>query len=79
MGDDTFYIPRPRENPLPVAFRLVESGDRRLVFENPDHDFPTRIAYELRDDGSLLVWIAGPGDAGSERRIDFEFTPASRP
>lgn len=79
MGDAIFYIPRPRENPLPVAFRLVEKSERRLIFENPEHDFPTRIGYELGDDGALLAWIAGPGDDGDERRIDFRYAPVTAP
>jgi hypothetical protein len=29
----------------PVAFHLVESGPMRVVFSNPTHNFPQRIAY----------------------------------
>lgn len=75
MGGEWFYLPRPRENPLPVAFRLVESGPRRLVFENREHDFPQRIGYELGEDGTLLAWIEGPAD-GEPRRVDFRYRRA---
>jgi hypothetical protein len=37
----------------PVQFQYVESGASAIVFENPDHDFPQRIAY--RRSGDLLT------------------------
>ena len=47
----TFYLASPGGKP-PVQFRLVESGDRRVVFENAEHDFPQRILYWI--DGEQL-------------------------
>lgn len=29
----------------PIPFTLVKSGDSEVVFENPAHDYPQRIAY----------------------------------
>jgi hypothetical protein len=44
------------------AFPLVETGKRKAVFENPAHDYPTRIEY--RREGNLLsATISGPGGA----------------
>lgn len=37
--------PRGREPATP--FRLIERAPDRLVFENPHHNFPRRIVYEL--------------------------------
>ena len=37
----------------PVEFRLRELRERRVVFENPAHDFPQRIIYRM--DGEWLV------------------------
>jgi Domain of unknown function (DUF6265) len=42
-----------------TLFRLKELADRRVVFENPDHDFPQRILYWLEPDGRLGVRIEG--------------------
>lgn len=52
----------------PVAFALVRASRNELVFENPSHDFPTRIAYR-RDGNVLTATISGPGvkDAQSWR------------
>ena len=34
----------------PVAFAAKEASGTRVVFENPDHDFPQRILYEREGD-----------------------------
>ena len=76
MGGDLFYIPKPAENPYPVAFKLTEISAEQVVFENPKHDFPTRIGYARQADATLTVWIEGPGDGDEPRRIEFHFKRA---
>jgi len=72
MGGEIFYIPRPAENPYPVAFRMTLIENGTVVFENPDHDFPQQIIYAWSDDDTLNVSIQGPDDKpGKTRRIDF--------
>jgi hypothetical protein len=44
------------------AFPLVASGAREATFENPAHDYPTRIEYR-RSGNSLVAKISGPGGA----------------
>jgi len=74
MGGELFYISKVEENRYPVAFRLTELGERSATFENPTHDFPQRIRYELREDGTLYAAIEGPGEPGGPpRRIEFRF------
>jgi hypothetical protein len=51
----------PRGRPA-VSFRLVSSGPNEVAFENPKHDYPTRIAYR-REGGVLTATISGPGGA----------------
>ncbi len=48
-----------------VAFRAVETGPTRVVFENPAHDFPTRVGYSRRGD-TLTGTISGPGGANAQ-------------
>jgi hypothetical protein len=45
-----------------VAFPAVETGSAKVVFENPAHDFPVRIAYSRAGD-ILTATISGPGGA----------------
>jgi hypothetical protein len=51
----------------PVAFRLVRSGVREAVFENPDHDFPKRVIYR-REGDRLTGRIEGDGGRSMEWR-----------
>lgn len=44
----------------PVAFPLVEQGPNLVAFENPKHDYPTRISYR-RDGNTLIATTSGPG------------------
>lgn len=50
----------------PIAFRetsrldLPEKGVHEIAFENPAHDYPTRIVYR-REGGILSGSISGPG------------------
>jgi hypothetical protein len=72
MGSDVFYVAKPGENPLPVAFKLTSADATRVVFENPAHDFPTKITYTRLPADSLVVVIEGPMD-GVTRQIPFRF------
>ena len=65
------YISRPSANKEDTAFRLIRSGHRELVFENPAHDFPQRIIYKL--DGDRLNARIEATRAGTTRGIDFPY------
>ena len=46
------------------AFPLVASGKHQVTFENPAHDYPTRIIYQ-REGNVLNATISGPGGTKS--------------
>ncbi len=54
-----------------TEFVLTELTANRAVFENPRHDYPKRIAYELSADGALSATI-GQTKGGTPRRFDFK-------
>jgi len=58
------YLASPGGRP-PVSFCAVETGDRRVVFENLAHDFPQRILYWLDETGALHARVEGPGEGGT--------------
>ncbi|MGE0143110.1 MAG: DUF6265 family protein [Planctomycetota bacterium] len=64
------YIAQPNGAP-PTTFTLTELSDTRAVFENPRHDFPQRIIYELSAEGGLSASI-GYGKGGRPRRFEFK-------
>ena len=64
------YIAQPGGRP-PTEFVLTELGKTRAVFENPRHDSPQRIVYELSAEGGLSASI-GFMKGGSPRRFEFK-------
>jgi len=46
-------------NGLPTSFQMTESTDSLLVFENPKHNYPQKIRYQLNIDKSVLTIISG--------------------
>lgn len=75
-GDDIFYIAAVKHNPGPVSFKLVEFSENKAVFENPGHDFPNRIIYELRNGDSLYARIEGKNKNGEIVTGEFFYTRA---
>lgn len=57
--DDIYYIPTVKENAGPVPFKMTKLEGRFVQFENPEHDFPTKITYEAQGDSVLMAVISG--------------------
>lgn len=74
-GGNFYYIPTvPGQNSgEAVAFKIVSQTSTSFVAENPQHDFPQRIVYQLTDAQHLLAYIEGM-DNGKQHRYDFYFT-----
>ena len=64
IDGELFYLAKVAENPLPTAFRLTELSGKRAVFENPDHDFPTRLEYTRGDGDAVSVRVSGADGVG---------------
>jgi hypothetical protein len=69
------YVAKP-SGQSETVFSLVDLGEKHVVFENPEHDFPQRVLYRLEEDGNLRARIEGPSKEGI-RGIDFPMKPVS--
>ncbi len=67
-----YYVADVAHNQGPVYFRLATFENGKSVFENPVHDFPTRIIYWPIGDDSLYARIEGMRE-GKETGINFFF------
>ncbi len=69
-----FYMPnvRGQNNGEAITFKLVSTTNDTYIFDNPAHDFPQRIIYELPKNDKLHAWIEGM-DKGSYRKSDYYF------
>jgi hypothetical protein len=69
------YVAKP-SGQAEAVFTAVRVTEREAIFENPTHDFPTRIAYRLQADGSLLAVVDGRVN-GQPRALEFAYRAAS--
>jgi hypothetical protein len=61
------YVADVPQNQQPVYFKFTEITESGFVCENPDHDFPKKISYQL-EGIKLKAQISGNGKA-----IDYWF------
>lgn len=66
-GAEIFYVADVPQNKEPVLFKATSVTNSSVVFENPRHDFPKKIAYEF-DGQKLKATISGDG-----KSIDYWF------
>ena len=71
--------------PFPTARSLrhvsadrLDPKTRLAVFENPSHDFPTKISYQRVAEDSLTILVSGPGKDGKESVIRYELQAVRR-
>lgn len=62
-----FYVADVPPNNGEVWFEFTSLGDKSFVCENPRHDFPKKIAYDLDGDNLKAVISAG------EKSVDYLF------
>jgi hypothetical protein len=63
------YVAQPGGR-APTEFVLTEASKTRAVFENPRHDSPQRIVYEISAEGALTASI-GFSKGGRPQRFEF--------
>lgn len=69
-----YYIPTVsnQNDGQAVYFKLIDINDTMVVFENQQHDFPTRIVYKKLSDSTCLAKISGMIKS-EERIVEFDF------
>ena len=74
--DGIYYVAQPNGRP-PTAFKLTKLEEKLVEFENPDHDFPQVIRYQLQADGTLLAQAEGERD-GKLSTQSFPYRPLAK-
>lgn len=67
------YVAKPSRQ-REAIFTSTRVTSREIVFENPAHDFPTRITYR-KVDGGLVATVDGMMN-GKARAIEFRYSAA---
>lgn len=70
-----FYIPvaEGQNNNQPVEFKLTSHDENSFVAENPEHDFPKRIMYNLITRDSIHAVVDG-GAAMPQKKSNFYYS-----
>lgn len=60
-GGELLYSPtvKGQNGDLPVAFKMTAATAKTIVFENPAHDFPQKISYQMITKDSIVAQISG--------------------
>jgi hypothetical protein len=70
-GQELIYTAtvKGQNNDKPVSFKMTSETAKKLVFENPKHDYPQKITYTLINKDSLVAEISGTqlGKPSSEK------------
>jgi len=74
-GGQLEYVAKP-SGQAEATFTAIRASSSEVVFENLQHDFPTRIIYRRNADGSLLAAIEGPRN-GRTQRIEYPYVSAA--
>ncbi len=74
VDDEVFFtvIAYQQNDDKPITFEMISSDKDIFTFENPEHDFPTRISYSNPVKDSIHAWISGNVN-GEHEKIDFLF------
>lgn len=70
--DGLFYIPtvKNQNEGMPVRFSTKTISETKVIFENPQHDFPQFISYTKITSDSLVAEIWGTRN-GQKRKLTF--------
>ncbi|MGC4039257.1 MAG: DUF6265 family protein [Flavobacterium sp.] len=73
--DELLYIPtvNGQNNDEPVTFKMTSDADNSFSFENPTHDYPTKITYKKINDTSIVATISGK-QQGKETKESYSMT-----
>jgi hypothetical protein len=59
-----------------AVFTALRISDAEVVFENPEHDFPQRVAYAKDGESKLRARIEG-SEGGAPRVVEFPMSRTS--
>ncbi len=79
--DTVVFRPFPRGKPAtPMPLAVCDPGARRIVFEKPDKDFPTRIEYHRIADDRLVITLTDPHcESDKVETFDLKRVPVKAP
>ena len=69
IENDIFYTADVSHNPAPVSFKLTEYSDKIFIFENPEHDFPQKITYEILSENNFKATVEAVNESKTRKLV----------
>lgn len=71
---DVYYVVKVKgqNDEESVRFKIISNNSARLIFENQQHHFPSRISYTQVEQDSMYAEISGTAN-GKEKKEGFPF------
>jgi hypothetical protein len=76
FADTWAYVAIPKNQAI-TLFALNDFTQNKYIFENGEHDFPQRIVYEFKNDGTLNAIVEGKLDGEEMSRV-FNFSKVDK-
>jgi len=75
LDGDILFVPTGfgEGNNSTVAFKLISAENNTFIFENKEHDFPSRIVYRSVSDDKIIAWIEG-SIKGKFKKIEYPYS-----
>ena len=84
VDGEVIFVADMEHNPAPVDYKMTKAEGKHFTFENPEHDFPSKIEYWLDDGGQIHARIQGvskmekDGETVEEpMKMEFDYIAAS--
>lgn len=72
VDGELYYVAGIPGNSNPISFKLIKTENDSTTFENLKNDFPQRVIYAKKADGSLYARIEGKR-SGKDSKQEFNF------
>lgn len=73
-GENVVFRPFPGgKKATPLTMTACDAKKRKVVFENPEKDFPTKIVYQRVEDDRLVITLSDPHhDSDKTEKFDLK-------
>jgi len=74
IGEYVYYLAKLPQNEFPTIFRATKIDKKKVVFENPFHDFPRKITYLKSDSERMKAILEGfDSKTGQEKTLELNY------
>ena len=74
VGESIYYLAKLPQNEFPTIFRATKILKKKVIFENPFHDFPRKITYMKIDPDKMRAILEGfDSKTGQPKTLELNY------